>query len=1390
MVNTFTMNIDVREYLRINPISVHELTLQGDAKDCFLFFKNDEPTYTVHTQKQLFWELCKAIFQDLIEQTEDGIRLNIESVSLNNFSVTALWRDVHLSDNQFTNYIKSWELQTFMDNFETHIRSLEEDIRNKLNGLKTASTVDYPGAVELQSQLVNRFRNLYEGFKYGLGEIWCWQNGQSMGDGSDLETIGELPLKHSHRDTKAETMTTSFSTKKGGGELIGEFAIGSSMRISEGRYAIASGTNLSPIDEAIEQSEITYPLWGQNVIDWRTREKTHNNVPPSLNIYIRYKERARDVAMARRGMIKAKSVAEAQYLSQTISQIDGEYGISELTTHDYLLRMALDDDGNVNLMKQTVEMFLDIFSDECASELGLDIDGYHASLAELVKPKLDEDLVPRQRFLLWYNTQIERMDKIESDIELIKELLVSINPMTYPGRIIMSATDDLETKVIAHYGGKKWRRIENFLRGVDDDDIGIGKIHGEEYVCLRESNIPLHTHVSQLSGRDSTGGKKWMMKDSGGETKMINLSSGLSDVELDGTENVQLDYQISPLEYENGNKVVSPHDNAPPYREVYIWECVEADGIDDIVGEEKSTFTISWDANGGTPLNIPDSTVDCDSELGQYMPLVENVGHGLVGWFTKPEGGQQVLENTQAKKDATYYAHWRANQYKLTFDARGGRPDGRFKKVTYGEPIGKVPVPTKVGCEFLGWEDSDGNAIGEETPYLVEGDSTVYAKWKVQQCQIRFNPNGGSFPSGVGIAEYACSYGDPVPSVQEEPARYGFTFNKWWTKPVAGSSLKQGDIVVSDMTYYAHWTTVRHNVTFDVNGGTEVPNPRITVEHGKTLGKLPRTIRDGYEFIDWVDEDGQGVAKTTEVNRDMTITAQWQAVRYPIAYVMNGVGRQPEDALTEYSVDILGDEGYVPPAAEKTGYIFLGWEPEKIPPGTVGDWTFYAGWRILEYVVTFDMDCELQNLTRTKHYGEYVGSVPVVGREGYKFIGWYTERNGNGDRIGNNERVFGDITYYAYWDVMMFDVTFDTNGGHFANDNTTLTVEYRYGKNIIAPESPTLESDWGQTMFEGWYTQPDGGKPLDHNTKVKSDVTYYAHWFRVIHYKKMGSVQDDGNGVLSDFSLTNYAKVVEQVDFMEDFDIVMNATTSDNITKNQEVFSVHPDHDLEFGVFSGKTMWEVLSPGNPEETLGNDVEPNTNYYFKLTWDNAAKRFFCYISTDGENWTLENSGPKTAVYGNEPIYIGIDSTRLRKSWQDKSPGYVEQWLGTIDLYKSYIRIYNYLYIYVPEEQTTVTLTFDPQGGTCPVETMEVPICTQIGELPKPQKEGMFFLGWYTEPDGGTPIWDFTYATRHATYYAHWTDKVETFPVTFVDNIYATLTYDDNSAVEIIFEDNIW
>lgn len=52
-------------------------------------------------------------------------------------------------------------------------------------------------------------------------------------------------------------------------------------------------------------------------------------------------------------------------------------------------------------------------------------------------------------------------------------------------------------------------------------------------------------------------------------------------------ENTVSNYQMSPLEYHGKSSVTLPHDNMPPYIEVYIWECKE------ITDEEQELLTAS-----------------------------------------------------------------------------------------------------------------------------------------------------------------------------------------------------------------------------------------------------------------------------------------------------------------------------------------------------------------------------------------------------------------------------------------------------------------------------------------------------------------------------------------------------------------------------------------------------------------------------------------------------------------------------------------------------------------------------------------------------------------------------------------------------------------------------
>jgi hypothetical protein len=97
------------------------------------------------------------------------------------------------------------------------------------------------------------------------------------------------------------------------------------------------------------------------------------------------------------------------------------------------------------------------------------------------------------------------LDKLDDDIAELVKLRTSVKPVTYVGRIIVSTTDDTEKKVVEHYGGKRWRRVENFLRGVGVNDWTIGDKIGEEYVCLREQNIPMHVHQMEVNRASAAG---------------------------------------------------------------------------------------------------------------------------------------------------------------------------------------------------------------------------------------------------------------------------------------------------------------------------------------------------------------------------------------------------------------------------------------------------------------------------------------------------------------------------------------------------------------------------------------------------------------------------------------------------------------------------------------------------------------------------------------------------------------------------------------------------------------------------------------------------------------------------------------------------------------------
>ena len=69
-----------------------------------------------------------------------------------------------------------------------------------------------------------------------------------------------------------------------------------------------------------------------------------------------------------------------------------------------------------------------------------------------------------------------------------------------------------------------------------------------------------------------------------------------------------------------------------------------------------------------------------------------------------------------------------------------------------------------------------------------------------------------------------------------------------------------------------------------------------------------------------------------------------------------------------------------------------------------------------------------------------------------------------------------------------------------------------------------------------------------------------------------------------------------------------------------------------------------------------------------------------------------------------------------------------------------------------------LSFNPNGGSTPVEDKLIVFGEKYGELPTPTRGGYTFAGWYTEASGGTRVTanDIVAATANTTIFAHWTE----------------------------------
>ncbi|MDO4940842.1 MAG: InlB B-repeat-containing protein [Erysipelotrichaceae bacterium] len=436
-------------------------------------------------------------------------------------------------------------------------------------------------------------------------------------------------------------------------------------------------------------------------------------------------------------------------------------------------------------------------------------------------------------------------------------------------------------------------------------------------------------------------------------------------------------------------------------------------------------------------------------------------------------------------------------------------------------------------------EETNDEVLDEVVPILeqIEENKTEVLETEVLEAKeggeengtkynITFNANGGKIDSKDYIVIQTNGSGkinQPPSDGRLTPPGDNKKFDGWYTSVDGNTAVNFDNEFTSNATIYAHWvdktpepgpepeeTTV--TVTFEPNGGsfTDDFENKTDVTRVYTIGNI-------YGSFSTVTKTGNKFAG-------------WY----------NGGTQITEDTTVDASITVLT----------------ANWTPITV--------TFNAsanGGKIdgQDYVTI--------NINDSNGKIVFPNNDPV--KENCSFDGWYDQETG-GSEIDKNTKPNDNLILYAHYSENP-KVTFDANGGAFADSSTT-KVAYANDKKVTEPADPTKKN----SSFDGWYTE--AGTKFNKNN-VEESMTVYAHWVDYEEIEKptpigelvyTGKQQDGFNSI--DNSNINYVGTIK-------------ATDAGSYT-------------VTFSLKKENTVWKDDTP--------NDISDNTSDPIEITWTIARK----------------------------------------------------------------------------------------------------------------------------------------------------------------------------------------
>ena len=552
---------------------------------------------------------------------------------------------------------------------------------------------------------------------------------------------------------------------------------------------------------------------------------------------------------------------------------------------------------------------------------------------------------------------------------------------------------------------------------------------------------------------------------------------------------------VASITQDYGTAVTPP---ANPTRTGYTFTSWEP-ALPDTMSAEDTTVTAQWSANTDTAYKVEHYQQDVSGD-GYTLKETDNltgttdteataIAKPYTG-FTENTTHESRVSSGTIKPDGSLVLmlYYDRDTFTVSFNSNGGSAISDITGVRYEATIPAPTAPDKTGYTFGGWFKDEGltNEWSFEIDTVTE-NTTLYAKWTINQYTIAFDSVGGT-----SIADITQDYGTAVVA-PADPAREGYTFAGW--EPALPATMP-----AEDLNLTAKWETIEYAITYDLGGGVNDANNPISYNIETADITLAVATKEGYTFAGWWDaaSDGNQVTSISKGSTgDKTLYARWTPntdTAYTVVHYQQDVSGEGYTLKDTDNLTGTTDTEATATAKPYTGFTENTTHESRVSSGTIkpdGSLVLRLYYDRNTFTVSFNSNggSAISDITGVR-YEATIPAPTAPDKTGYTFGGWFKDEALENAWNFESDRVTENTTLYAKWTINTYTVTFDSNGGNTEANPSSKTATH--GGNVGT--LPTAPTKVGHT-FAGWNTQADGnGTAFTVATPVTDNITVYAQW--------------------------------------------------------------------------------------------------------------------------------------------------------------------------------------------------------------------------------------------------------------------------------------------------------